>query len=690
MPRNGNGEFDLPAGNPVIPGTVIESSWANNTMNDLAAALTDSIAADGQTTPIANLPMGGYHHTGVSNPTLRNQYATLGMSQDGLNTRVQITGGVDNIVGTLVGQGTTYVAGALVSFFAPATNTGAMTLNYNGIGARSIVSADGNQLLAGEVQAGSFYMALYNGSAFVLVSSTTNSNVNLYQASTTGWIRPVGGQYPVLTIATATTVNVPAGEGYIVPPGIDGETNAVKVSWSAQTIVLSYVNSAFITTVTVNAAGQIIQYSGPAIGSALRTNAIIGIVQHVNGAASIVQTQPSVFGDDGYLSRATSSLLTGNILSGLKITPNGVAPLQLDVSSGLIFQPGASSDLPDSPNTLVVPGQANITFRTLAGESTVGGAILTNAPVTQYDPNGAGVVATIPQNGDAVIHRLYYLYGQFIWVFGQFIYANVATALNYIEVDRTDRITSTRLAGATLLAEIIATKATVNLTSATAEILAKGAVFFSIGSSGGIGEAPVNGTAYGRQDATWVPVVKGNNPSMTGTATLTGTSPTMTQVLSTPGSGSAGYIVKQGVYDWASMTPVAADDKTYFRSYNPLDGLLRSTTTWDLEDGSWSFGGNAYTQLPSGTSAQRPTGANGMMRYNTDLFGFEGYANGSWGSIGGGATGGGQDKVFYENAQVVTANYTLTAGQNAMSAGPITINSGVTVTIPTGATWSIV
>ena len=105
MPRNGNGEYDLPAGNPVVPGTVIESEWANNTMNDLAVALTDSLTADGQTTPISNLPMGGFHHTGVSDPTLRNQYATLGMSQDGRNTRVQITSGVDNLVGTLVGQG---------------------------------------------------------------------------------------------------------------------------------------------------------------------------------------------------------------------------------------------------------------------------------------------------------------------------------------------------------------------------------------------------------------------------------------------------------------------------------------------------------------------------------------------------------------------------------------------------------
>jgi len=65
-------------------------------------------------------------------------------------------------------------------------------------------------------------------------------------------------------------------------------------------------------------------------------------------------------------------------------------------------------------------------------------------------------------------------------------------------------------------------------------------------------------------------------------------------------------------------------------------------------------------------------------------------ANGAWASGGVGATGGGTDAVFHENDQAVTTNYTLTAGKNAMSAGIITINTGVTVTVPTGANWVIV
>ena len=62
----------------------------------------------------------------------------------------------------------------------------------------------------------------------------------------------------------------------------------------------------------------------------------------------------------------------------------------------------------------------------------------------------------------------------------------------------------------------------------------------------------------------------------------------------------------------------------------------------------------------------------------------------SWGTAAAGATGGGNDTVFWENGQTVTTNYTITNNYNAMSAGPITINNGIVVTIGTGENWTIV
>jgi hypothetical protein len=55
----------------------------------------------------------------------------------------------------------------------------------------------------------------------------------------------------------------------------------------------------------------------------------------------------------------------------------------------------------------------------------------------------------------------------------------------------------------------------------------------------------------------------------------------------------------------------------------------------------------------------------------------------------GAARGGNSDQVFFENGTTVTANYTLTTGKNAISIGPITVNSGVSVTVPSGQRWVV-
>lgn len=93
--------------------------------------------------------------------------------------------------------------------------------------------------------------------------------------------------------------------------------------------------------------------------------------------------------------------------------------------------------------------------------------------------------------------------------------------------------------------------------------------------------------------------------------------------------------------------------------------------------------------VPKGTTGERPTGAAGYIRYNSTIGKFEGYGT-AWGALGGGATGGGADEIFYENGQTVNTNYTITTNKSAMSAGPITIASGVTVTIPSGSRWVVV
>jgi len=97
-----------------------------------------------------------------------------------------------------------------------------------------------------------------------------------------------------------------------------------------------------------------------------------------------------------------------------------------------------------------------------------------------------------------------------------------------------------------------------------------------------------------------------------------------------------------------------------------------------------------WIKLPVGTTATRPTGQTGLVRFNTDRNQFEGYNNTTWSGIGDQPVGGGVNRVFFENDIAMTDNYTITSGKNAMSAGPITVNSGVVLTIPAGSVYTIV
>ncbi len=92
-------------------------------------------------------------------------------------------------------------------------------------------------------------------------------------------------------------------------------------------------------------------------------------------------------------------------------------------------------------------------------------------------------------------------------------------------------------------------------------------------------------------------------------------------------------------------------------------------------------------QIPVGTTAQRPgSPSTGDFRFNSTTTSAEIYNGSEFTAVGGGAgaTGGGNDEVFFESDQNVTTSYTLTSNKHAHTVSP-TINSGVTVTVPAGA-----
>ena len=120
---------------------------------------------------------------------------------------------------------------------------------------------------------------------------------------------------------------------------------------------------------------------------------------------------------------------------------------------------------------------------------------------------------------------------------------------------------------------------------------------------------------------------------------------------------------------------------------NVTGGSVTATTIIASADSQFTSTG--AVKVPQGTTVQRPgTPLAGMIRYNATVGQFEGYGS-AWGTIGGGATGAGGDQVFYENSLTISTNYTITTNKSAMSTGPITIATGVSVTIPSGGRWVI-
>ena len=88
-------------------------------------------------------------------------------------------------------------------------------------------------------------------------------------------------------------------------------------------------------------------------------------------------------------------------------------------------------------------------------------------------------------------------------------------------------------------------------------------------------------------------------------------------------------------------------------------------------------------QLPVGTTAQRPGSPSaGDLRFNSTTNAAEIYNGTSFVAVGGGAVGGGNDQILYENDLTVTTSYSITANSGAHAVGPLVINSGVTVTVP--------
>ena len=121
-----------------------------------------------------------------------------------------------------------------------------------------------------------------------------------------------------------------------------------------------------------------------------------------------------------------------------------------------------------------------------------------------------------------------------------------------------------------------------------------------------------------------------------------------------------------------------------------------AVTAAQIKSSVWGSDASKTTALfiKEGVAAATDVVAEGQLWVKNDapntLYFTDDLGNDTQLGVGSAPTGAGGDKIFYENGRNVTTDYTITDGQNAMSAGPITIDSGVTVTIGTDEIWTVV
>lgn len=144
------------------------------------------------------------------------------------------------------------------------------------------------------------------------------------------------------------------------------------------------------------------------------------------------------------------------------------------------------------------------------------------------------------------------------------------------------------------------------------------------------------------------------------------------------------------VYD-NGITNGRGSDSTSI-SYHNVNSVIEHVFTATDADEANAHVNSPALHITAATTTTRPSPAvANQVVLQTDAENLIGYVGGSWVDLSGaGAQGGGSDKVFWENDVIVSEDYSITSGKNAGTFGPVTIDTGVTVTVPSGSVWTVV
>jgi hypothetical protein len=204
MAFNGSGVFQRLYSwtNDALAGIKIRADRMDNEMNGMATGLSTCITKDGQTTITANLPMAGFRHTNVDDAVDVDDYASFGQVRNNPYYFLD-TGAADAYVITPNPAFGSYTTGLSFDVKIVNANTGAATINVNGLGAKAIKKA-GATLVAGELAAGKIVTVKYNGTDFDLIGGIAGGVVGASSSTDNAIARFDGATGKVIQNSAAT------------------------------------------------------------------------------------------------------------------------------------------------------------------------------------------------------------------------------------------------------------------------------------------------------------------------------------------------------------------------------------------------------------------------------------------------------------------------------------------------------
>ncbi len=271
------------------------STAFNALTSDLATGLSTAITKDGQTTVTANIPLAGFKITGLGAATVGTDAVQYGQIQSNTDKLVTVSG-TDTLTGSVTPALTAYAAGNLFSFVVANTNTGAVTINIDGVGSKSITRTGSTALVAGDMVAGQVVLIEYDGTRFQLLNGNSFTNLLVSGTLTYGGVTLTNAVTGTgkMVLDTSPTVNNPTVTNYVesvVAIGTVTSSSTLSLtSGTVQTATLTASTACTFTMPTATAGKSFVLLLKQAASTGNGTATFTGVKWGTAGAPTITAT----------------------------------------------------------------------------------------------------------------------------------------------------------------------------------------------------------------------------------------------------------------------------------------------------------------------------------------------------------------------------------------------------------------